>query len=113
MMGLFSSTIDAIRSGLTKTSSSLAQSLHSLRGRTLDAQTIDELEHLLLTADVGVRTTNAIVDDLRDSVNKGELKDKDILELLEQKLIERMQGKDRSLVVAPVKPTVVLVAGVY
>ena len=111
-MGLFRSTIDAIRGGLTKTRSSLAQSLHALRGRTLDAETIDELEHLLLTADVGVRTTDSIVSELKDSVNRGELQDKDILELLGNKLVERLQGKDRTLVVASKKPTVVLVAGV-
>ena len=111
-MGLFRATIASLRGGLSKTRSSLATSMHALRGRTLDDQSIEELEHLLLTADVGIQTTNAIVEDLKVAVTQGELQDKDILELLHEKLIARLAGKDRSLAVASNPPTAILVAGV-
>ena len=111
-MGLFRATLSAIRGGLSKTRSALAAPLATLRGRIIDDDTIDELEHLLLSSDVGVTTTDAIVNDLRDEVASGALKDKDILELLRERLLLRLEGKDRTIAVAKKSPTAILVAGV-
>ncbi len=111
-MGLFTATLNALRLGLSKTRSSFTESIHALRGRTLDEETIEELEHLLITADVGMQTTQAIVTELKSAVARGELKDRDLLELLEEKLLKRLQGKDRLLAVSSEPPTTVLVAGV-
>ena len=111
-MGLFRATLSAIRGGLSKTRSALAAPLATLRGRVIDDNTIDELEHLLLSSDVGVTTTDAIVNDLRDEVASGALKDKDILELLRERLLLRLEGKDRTIAVAKKSPTAILVAGV-
>lgn len=111
-MGLFRATLSAIRGGLSKTRSALAAPLATLRGRIIDDNTIDELEHLLLSSDVGVTTTDAIVNDLRDEVASGALKDKDILELLRERLLLRLEEKDRTIAVAEKSPTAILVAGV-
>jgi len=111
-VGLFRATINALRSGLSKTRSSLAAPLASMRGRAIDAETIEELEHILLTSDVGVTTTDAIIEDIRKEVAEGALIDKDCIEVLRESLIARLQGKDRSLAIAPQSPTVILVAGV-
>lgn len=111
-MGLVSATMAAFRGGLSKTRSALGDPLSTLRGRSIDAQTIDELEHLLLSSDVGVTTTDAIVSDLKQSVSKGALKNTDIVALLSQLMIKRLEGKDRSLHIADTGPTAILVAGV-
>jgi|TARA_B100000959_G_scaffold19996_2_gene19344 fused signal recognition particle receptor len=111
-VGLFRATISAIRGGLSKTRSTLAAPLATLRGRVIDDQTIDELEHLLLSSDVGVTTTDAIVNDLRGEVESGALKDKDIIELLRDRLVLRLKGKDRTIATAEQSPTAILVAGV-
>lgn len=111
-MGLFRATISSLRSGLSKTRSILSAPLATMRGRVIDANTIDELEHLLLSSDVGVATTDAIVQDLRAEVSSGALKDKDILELLRDRLIERLAGKDRTIATSAQAPTAILVAGV-
>lgn len=111
-MGLVSTTLAAFRGGLSKTRSALGDPIASLRGRAIDDQTIDELEHLLLSCDVGVTTTDSIVTDLRHSVSKGALKDADIVSLLSQHMVSRLQGKDRSIATAPTPPTAILVAGV-
>ena len=111
-MGLFRSTLGALRGGLSKTRSALSAPLLALRGRTLSTEVIDELEHLLLTSDVGVATTDAIISELRDLVSQGELKNKDTIELLRDLLIARLQGKDRSIATATQPPTAILVAGV-
>ena len=111
-MGIFRATIDALRSGLSKTRSTIAAPLATLRGRTINAETIDELEHLLLASDVGVTTTDAIIQDIRDAVADGALKGRSIIDVLKEGLVARLQGKDRSLAIASHPPTVILVAGV-
>ena len=111
-MGIFRATLEALRGGLLKTRSALATPLATLRGRSIDSETIDELEHLLLTSDVGVTTTEAIIRDLRSAVSEGALKGKDIIDVLRNSLINRLEGKDRSLTTAEHAPTVILVAGV-
>lgn len=111
-MGLFRSTINALRSGLSKTRSAIAVPLATMRGRTIDAETILELEHLLLSSDVGVTTTDAIIEDIRHTVSEGNLKNNDIIEILREGLVARLQGRDRTLAIATQAPTVILVAGV-
>ena len=111
-MGLFRATITALRSGLTRTRSALATPLAAMRGRTIDNDSINELERLLLSSDVGPTTTDAIVSELRDAVSRGEKQNRDILEMLRDQLIKRLSEKDRSLAIAETSPTVILVAGV-
>ena len=111
-MGLFRSTINALRGGLSKTRSAIAVPLATIRGQTIDAETILELEHLLLSSDVGVTTTDAIIEDIRHAVSEGNLKNNDIIEILREGLVARLQGRDRTLAIATQAPTVILVAGV-
>ena len=71
-MGLFTSNIGAIRKGLAKTRQTLAAPLRSiLLGKALSDELIDEIETHLITADVGVGTTAAIIGDLREAYRKG------------------------------------------
>jgi fused signal recognition particle receptor len=83
-----------------------------MRGRTIDDDSINELERLLLSSDVGPTTTDIIVSELRDAISKGEKQNRDILELLRDQLVQRLSGKDRTLAIADIHPTVILVAGV-
>ena len=111
-MGLFKTTLTSIRAGLSRTRSSLADSIQSLRGRTIDIETLDELKHLLITADVGYQTTEIIISDLKEAVTREHLKNSNLLDLLEERLIARLETKNRSLIIADKKPTAILVAGV-
>jgi fused signal recognition particle receptor len=83
-----------------------------MRGRTIDDDSINELERLLLSSDVGPTTTDIIVSELRDAISKGEKQNRDILELLRDQLVQRLSGKDRAIAIADIHPTVILVAGV-
>jgi fused signal recognition particle receptor len=83
-----------------------------MRGRTIDNDSINELERLLLSSDVGPTTTDAIVNGLRNSVLRGEKHHRDILALLHDQLIDRLKNKNRTLAIAESSPTVILVAGV-
>ncbi len=113
-MGLFGSTVGAIRKGLKRTRTALTGSLRSLlTGRQLDEKLIDEIETYLLTADVGVQTTTTVIDELRRAYKSGELtRGEAVIDFLKQQLKSRWSECDRTIAVAPDKPTVILVVGI-
>ena len=45
-MGLFKATANALKSGLSRTRSALATPFAAMRGRTIDNESINELERL-------------------------------------------------------------------
>jgi fused signal recognition particle receptor len=113
-MGLLRSAISALKKGLQKTAETFGAGLRTLlRGRRLSEALIDEIEARLIGADVGVKATREIVDRLRADFRAGNVeKGEDALEFLKRQLKSRWTENDRRLVVAPTKPTVILVAGI-
>ena len=113
-MGIFKSTLSAVRKGLGRTRDTMAAPLGSLlRGKQLDDAAVDEIETILLRADVGVSTTSSIISELRAAVKDGNLKrGEDAIDFLRVHLRDQFGDTDRSLAKATKSPTVVLVAGV-
>lgn len=113
-MGLFRSTFAKIKKGLSRTADVLTTDIGVLlRGQTLTDELIDEIERRLLTADVGVKTTTRVIDDLRRDVKAGRItRGEGAIEFLKKALKLDWQGKSTALATAPTKPTVILVAGV-
>ncbi|MGD8710016.1 MAG: signal recognition particle receptor subunit alpha, partial [Ectothiorhodospiraceae bacterium] len=66
-----------LRSGLRRTGSGLATVF--LGRKTIDDDLLEELETLLLMADVGVEATQRIIDDLTERLKRKELADTDAL----------------------------------
>jgi fused signal recognition particle receptor len=62
-----------LRERLGKARRLLGGYLDSIRGRTVDDSTFDELEEALLLADAGLATTTKVLDDLRARVRTGEV----------------------------------------
>ncbi len=111
-MGLFRATASAIRGGLTRSRDALSSSLASLRGRTIDAASIDELARMLLASDVGPATTDVVVAELKAATARGDLDGSDMLTLLQDLLESRLASRRRDLHMADEGTTVVLVVGV-
>lgn len=105
-----------VKSGLTKTRSSFSSGMASaLLGRkTLDEDTLEELETLLLSSDVGIEATQTILDALVERTSRKELKDNDALMVaLKEVLTEQLTPVARPLNVDNGKiPFVILVVGV-
>ncbi|MCH7604331.1 MAG: signal recognition particle receptor subunit alpha, partial [Planctomycetes bacterium] len=73
-MGLFTATISAVRKGLARTREALAGGLHSLlQDQVLSDALIDDIEDYLIKADVGVKATAAIIEQLRESFAAGDI----------------------------------------
>lgn len=113
-MGLFTATISAVRKGLTRTREALAGGLHSLlKGQVLSGALIDDIEDYLIKADVGVKATVAIIEQLRESFDAGDIaRGEDAIDFLKTSLKARFTTMNRALAVAPESPTVILVAGI-
>ena len=66
--------IDKFRKGLTKTREGMVQKIRAVirRRPELDEETLEEIEEILIQADVGVCPTLRIIDHLRARVASGE-----------------------------------------
>lgn len=76
----------------------LAPYLSGIRGqRKLDKAQIEELEEALLLADVGVETTSALLESLRERMQETASKQNEVISVFESVLVESFKGRDRSL----------------
>ena len=105
--------LDKLKSGLLKTKNAIFGQIDNvLRAFVkVDEDLLDELEELLITADVGVNATEEILDELRERIKDGRLKEKeDVTDALREILVD-MIGEGKPLVLDS-KPSVILVIGV-
>jgi fused signal recognition particle receptor len=106
-----------LRARLARSQSSVGSALLNLLSRDrLDDETWDEIEEVLITADVGVAPARLMVDDLRTKVKVlGTRSPEDVRGLLKTELLGQLgEDTDRSLHVSPHNgvPAVVLMVGV-
>ena len=100
-----------LREGLSKTRGNMTEKVDDMvrDNRKIDEDFYEELEDILLMADCGLKATEAIVDELRDRVRAGKVKDAaEAREMLKQIMVEQMD-----IPRPPLKwPMVMLVVGV-
>ena len=110
--GLF----ERLKKGLARSRSTFSDGLADLvlGKKKIDDDLLEELETLLLTADVGVDTTQRIIDDLTDRVKRKTLSDPAALsEVLQAQLVEILKQCECPLVEPqPGKPQVILMVGI-
>lgn len=105
-----------LRDGLKRTRAVLNSDVADLiRGRKrIDQDLLDELETLLLTADVGVEATSRIIADMAARVRRHELADPEVLiSALKEELAQILRVCDSPVrAAAPGRPQVILMIGV-
>jgi len=105
-----------LKRGLTKTSQSLTEGIGALvlGKKKIDDEVLEELETRLLTADVGVNVTRAIMQDLSQSMKRSELADMDaLMQALFNKMYTILAPAERPLVIdANKSPFVILMVGI-
>ena len=104
-----------LRGSLAKTRLRIAEGVGDLilGERVIDADLLEELETVLLVADVGVDATHRIIDAIKDRVSRRELgKAGQLREALARELVEVLAPVARPFEVGPARPYVVLVVGV-
>jgi len=108
-MGFF----EKLKAGLSKTKKALFGGIEDLfkRFRRVDEELFDELEELLITSDVGVETTEELLDSLRERVKEEKIKDPDEIKRILYADLRSMIGEGEGLRLST-KPSVILVIGV-
>ena len=103
-----------LKEGLAKTRNSIMGQISGLLrvGRTIDEELMEEIEEILIQADVGVNTTLELMDNVREVVRERGLKDASELgEILKQEMLNVL-GEDAHINVDGSQPHTILVLGI-
>lgn len=108
------SWLERLKSGLAKTSSRLTEGITGLvTKKKLDQATLDELEELLLAADLGIETSERITKALAKGRFEKTISEDEIRDTLAEQVAAVLEPVARPLVIDQTrKPHVVLVLGV-
>ncbi len=108
-MGFF----DKLKQGLMKTKNAIVDKIDGLFKSfvRVDEDLFEELEELLISADIGVNTTMEILDELRDTVKENRIKEPEEVKNELFSILRRMIGEHEPLNLST-KPSVILVIGV-
>jgi len=107
--------LERLKSGVQKTRAGLVTALEdAIQGKKqIDADLLDELEFTLVSADIGVRTTEEILERIRQRVERHQLNDAAELKgLIREHLLEILEASERAPALVRDPPAVVLVVGV-
>ncbi|WP_227106572.1 signal recognition particle-docking protein FtsY [Chromobacterium rhizoryzae] len=105
---------ERLKAGLSKTRDKLGKSLAGLfGGGKIDEELYEELETVLLTADMGVDATLHLLGDVRERVSLKGLKDaSELKDALKDSLGDLISPLEKPLDVSGKKPFVIMMAGV-
>ncbi len=106
--------LGAFRTGLKSTRGNLISRLAGVfrRGRELDTSILEEVEEVLITADVGVHTTERVLEALRTQMNSGQLSTADdAWNAIREEARQILETSGKGLAI-DATPTVILVVGV-
>jgi len=106
-MGFF----QKLKNVLTKTRDGLSKKLNELFAKNkLGEEFYEELEDILISSDVSVKTTMEIVDEIRETAIKEKCKDKDyVIEMLKNELFETLDYTDKPEIKVP---AIIMMVGV-
>jgi fused signal recognition particle receptor len=106
---------ERLKKGLSKTHESLVGRIDTLLlgKKKVDAETLEELEEILITADIGLSTTVDLVRSLEQRLKRNELQDGEALKAaLKEEMLVRLEATTSTLDTQSVSPFVIMVIGV-
>jgi fused signal recognition particle receptor len=107
--------LEKLKAGVQKTRAGLVTRLEdALQGKkVIDADLLEELEYTLISADIGIATTNEIIERIKDRADRHMLNDASELRgLIREQLLEILQAVARPMPYVSEPPAVVMVVGV-
>ena len=105
--------LDKLKAGLTKTKKALFSPIDELLKAftRVDEDLLEELEEMLICADVGASATEEIIENLRREIKEEKIKEPDDVRAALKENLKNMIGEGEPLVL-DTKPSVILVIGV-
>lgn len=109
------SFLDRMKEAVTRTRENLSDRIEELVpfGREIDRDTLDDLEAMLIQADLGTTTTQEVLGKLREKVDRKQIRNVDELKrLLKEELLIILESANHRPVKTVEGPEVILVVGV-
>ena len=106
---------DRMKQAVSRTRESLSSRLEGVLAltRTVDESTLEDLESALLTSDLGLPTTTAILEQLRDRARRQDIAGGDELrELLKEQIRNILEAPRKAVIDPAVPPKVIFLVGV-
>lgn len=108
-------SLDKLKSGLKKTREILTTDIDDLLfgAKELDENLFNELEELLITADMGPQFVNDLIEDVQDRMKRKELQNAgQVKKILRERMVTILQKIDSPLKVPKGQPFVIMAIGV-
>ena len=105
---------ERLKQGLTKAKQGITDKIDDvLKSYTkVDEELLEELEEILITADVGVNTTMHIIDKLRDKIKENKITEPSGVKAELKNIIEEILTNENSTLNVEKSPTIILMVGV-
>ena len=105
---------ERLKQGLTKAKQGITDKIDDvLKSYTkVDEEILEELEEILITADVGVNTTMDIIDKLRDKIKENKITEPSGVKAELKNIIEEILTNENSTLNVEKSPTIILMVGV-
>ena len=109
-MGFF----DKLKQGLGKTKSSFDEKINNVFSnfRKVDEEFLEELHDMLIMSDIGVETSEKIIDELRIKLKKEKIEDEESVKEALREIMQSILDVGSSNLDLDTKPSVILVVGV-
>lgn len=108
-------SLDKIKNGLTKTRNKIVQSIsETLTGKAqIDDNTLDTIEEILITSDMGVETAELIIENVRKSLkNEKDRSVQNVINLIKKELADILPNNNLNDIDKLQRPYIILVVGV-
>ena len=108
-MGIF----DRLKTGLSRSSRALGENLGSIIGRRrLDKETLQELEELLISSDLGLSASADIISNIAQKKIEGDVSEAEVKEMLASEITDKLTPHSSALNPDTYQPYVILMTGV-
>ena len=109
--------IEKLKKGLSKTHQGFVEKMDQLflGKKTIDEDLLDELEALLFEADLGVKTSAQLIENVRQGLKRGDLREPDKVKgFIKQEILRILESGEEPLSIdfSRTKPFVMMVVGV-
>jgi fused signal recognition particle receptor len=107
--------LDKLKAGIQKTRSGLVDKLEDVLSgkKEIDADLLEELEYTLITADIGVKTTQEILERIRLQVDRKLTGDAhEIRNLIREQILEVLAASEMPIHTVTAPPAVVMLVGI-
>ena len=100
--------------GLSKTRNEVSIKINTILGAyvKIDDEMLEDIEDILISADIGMQTTMKLIDNLRETIIREKINDPNMVKSILKDEAKKLMNPDLNSKVSSESPTIVLVVGV-